>query len=346
MACTLFRLTPEEALRGVTANAARALGLADRGTLARRPARRLRRLGRRPPASSRTGSAATRARASSVGGDRARAPIDDRLREFHAASRHDAAPRQHAARRHRDPRRAAQRCRAARPRRRGHRLAPRRLYAFARELGAEPAACRASRATSIDLNRPPEDAPMYPGANNTGLCPTRFFTGDALYRDGREPDDAEDRAPARALVAAVPRRARRRARAPRRPARPRRLSTAHSIKSELPWLFEGRLPDLNLGTDDGASCAPSLARRARDGARGAVELQPRRRRPLQGRLHHAPLRPSGRRRARGPARDGAGAATCARHAAVRGRCGRTATLRPTLRALIKTMRDWKPDAGR
>ena len=34
MACTLFRLTPEEALRGVTVNAARALGLADRGTLA------------------------------------------------------------------------------------------------------------------------------------------------------------------------------------------------------------------------------------------------------------------------------------------------------------------------
>jgi imidazolonepropionase len=34
MACTLFRLTPEEALRGVTANAARALGLADRGSLA------------------------------------------------------------------------------------------------------------------------------------------------------------------------------------------------------------------------------------------------------------------------------------------------------------------------
>lgn len=34
MACTLFRLTPEEALRGVTCNAARALGLRDRGTLA------------------------------------------------------------------------------------------------------------------------------------------------------------------------------------------------------------------------------------------------------------------------------------------------------------------------
>jgi imidazolonepropionase len=33
LACTLFRLTPEEALAGVTRNAARALGLADRGTL-------------------------------------------------------------------------------------------------------------------------------------------------------------------------------------------------------------------------------------------------------------------------------------------------------------------------
>ena len=34
MACTLFRLTPEEALRGATVHAARALGLTDRGTLA------------------------------------------------------------------------------------------------------------------------------------------------------------------------------------------------------------------------------------------------------------------------------------------------------------------------
>jgi imidazolonepropionase len=34
MACTLFRLTPEEALAGVTRNAARALGLTDRGVLA------------------------------------------------------------------------------------------------------------------------------------------------------------------------------------------------------------------------------------------------------------------------------------------------------------------------
>ena len=34
MACTLFRLTPEEALAGITRYAARALGLHDRGVLA------------------------------------------------------------------------------------------------------------------------------------------------------------------------------------------------------------------------------------------------------------------------------------------------------------------------
>ena len=34
MACTLFRLTPQEALAGVTRHAARALGLHDRGVLA------------------------------------------------------------------------------------------------------------------------------------------------------------------------------------------------------------------------------------------------------------------------------------------------------------------------
>jgi N-formylglutamate deformylase len=99
---------------------------------------------------------------------------------------------------------------------------------------------------------------MYVGVNNTELCPTRFFTGDPLYRDGMAPDPAE--------IA-------RRIQAYWRPyhvalrAEIDRLHTTHghavlfdghSIKSELPWLFEGKLPDLNLGTVDGASCAPTL----------------------------------------------------------------------------------------
>jgi len=131
------------------------------------------------------------------------------------------------------------------------------VYAFVREMGASLLLPRHSRYV-VDLNRPPENAPMYPGVNNTELCPTRFFTGDALYRDGHGPDDAE--------VAARCERYWR----PYHHALEGELARiqaahghvvlfdAHSIKSELPWLFEGRLTDLNLGTVDGASCAPTL----------------------------------------------------------------------------------------
>jgi N-formylglutamate deformylase len=132
-----------------------------------------------------------------------------------------------------------------------------RLYAFVREMGAGLIVPTYSRYL-IDLNRPPDDAPMYAGANNTELCPTRFFTGEPLYRDGRAPDAAEVvrrrerywRPYHDALAAELD-----------------RLKAAHghaivfdghSIKSELPWLFEGRLPDLNLGTANGESCAPTL----------------------------------------------------------------------------------------
>ena len=138
-----------------------------------------------------------------------------------------------------------------------------RLYAFARELGASLIVPRCSRYV-IDLNRPPEDAPMYPGANNTELCPTRFFSGEPLYRAGQAPDAAEV---ARrrdtywhpyhdALAAELAR-----LRAAHGHAV---LFDGHSIRSELPWLFEGRLPDLNLGSASGTSCAPALRALAAD----------------------------------------------------------------------------------
>lgn len=64
------------------------------------------------------------------------------------------------------------------------------VYGFVRELGASVFLPRLSRYV-IDLNRPPENTPMYAGANNTEPVPTRFFTGEALYRDGQAPDAAE-----------------------------------------------------------------------------------------------------------------------------------------------------------
>jgi len=132
-----------------------------------------------------------------------------------------------------------------------------RLYGFAAGLGASVIVPRHSRYV-VDLNRPPDNQPMYAGANNTELCPTRFFTGDALYRDGLAPDDAE----VRRRVAAYWRPYHDALRGELERLRAAHghalLWDGHSIRSELPWLFEGKLPDLNLGTASGAACAPSL----------------------------------------------------------------------------------------
>jgi len=132
-----------------------------------------------------------------------------------------------------------------------------RLYDFASGLGASIIQPHTSRYV-IDLNRPPDNAELYPGANGTELCPTSSFAEQPLYSDGAGPDSAE--------VA-------------------RRLATfwhpyhqklqselarlksvhgiailfeAHSIRSVVPRLFDGRLPDVNIGTAGGRSCAPAM----------------------------------------------------------------------------------------
>lgn len=137
-----------------------------------------------------------------------------------------------------------------------------RLYGpLAEALGASLLVPRYSRYV-IDLNRPPDDRPLYPGAaGGTGLVPTRFFTDEPLYVDGAEPDEAAVAArreaywrPYHAALAAELERLR----AVHGHAL---LFDGHSIRSELPWLFEGELPALNLGTADGAACAPAITER-------------------------------------------------------------------------------------
>lgn len=135
-----------------------------------------------------------------------------------------------------------------------------RLYAFAADLGASILTPRYSRYL-IDLNRPPEDTPLYPGRNTTGLCPTRRFDGGPVYRPGCEPDadEVRDRVERywkpyhQALAGELERLRSRHGRVV--------LWEGHSIRGECPFLFEGRLPDLNLGTAGGASCSPDLRRR-------------------------------------------------------------------------------------
>ena len=127
-----------------------------------------------------------------------------------------------------------------------------RLYDFALALGASVLKPRYSRYV-IDLNRPPDDASLYPGQNVTGLCPTVAFSGRPIYRDGQSPD-AEAIVQRRAqywqpyhtaLQAELQRLKQRHGRV--------LLWEGHSIRPELPYLFEGRLPDFNLGTAEGRS---------------------------------------------------------------------------------------------
>jgi N-formylglutamate deformylase len=132
-----------------------------------------------------------------------------------------------------------------------------RLYAFVRELGASMLVPKYSRYV-VDLNRPPDDISLYPWQNTTGLCPVVQFSGDPVYRDDQQPSSAEIAArvdtywrPYHAALAEELQRLR---------AQHGRvvLWEGHSIRGECPFLFDGRLPDLNLGTAAGASCSSAL----------------------------------------------------------------------------------------
>ena len=130
------------------------------------------------------------------------------------------------------------------------------LYVFVRELGATTIATRVSRSI-IDVNRDPSGASLYPGQATTELCPTTTFDGEQLYR-GFDPE-ADEIAwrrktffdPYHAALAAEL-------------ARLRTmhgsvvLYDAHSIRSRIPRLFGGELPQFNLGTNGGTTCAPAL----------------------------------------------------------------------------------------
>jgi N-formylglutamate deformylase len=136
-----------------------------------------------------------------------------------------------------------------------------RLYAFARDMGASMLVPRWSRYV-VDLNRGEDDASLYPGRNTTGLVPQVRFTGEPVYLSGHEPDAGEVASRIgtywRPYHAALRRELDRIRAAHGRVV----LWEGHSIRgSGLPFLFEGRLPDLNLGTANGASCSPALQAR-------------------------------------------------------------------------------------
>ena len=106
----------------------------------------------------------------------------------------------------------------------------------------------------VDANRGPDDESLYPGQNTTGLCPIIDFDGQPLYNEGMEPDadEIEDRCLQwhtpyhEALSAQIER--------VRSIHGTAILFDCHSIRSFIPFLFEGKLPDFNVGTNLGTTC--------------------------------------------------------------------------------------------
>lgn len=135
-----------------------------------------------------------------------------------------------------------------------------RLYDFAREIGASVLKPSCSRYV-IDLNRPSDGHALYPGRSETGLVPTIQFDGTPIYADGKAPT-AGDIA-ARVATYWQPYHCALREELDRLRAAHGRvvLWEGHSIRAEVPMLFEGRLPDFNLGTNGGASCGRDLRER-------------------------------------------------------------------------------------
>ena len=135
-----------------------------------------------------------------------------------------------------------------------------RLYAFARGLGASILTPRFSRYV-VDLNRPSDDVSLYPGQNTTSLCPVVQFSGEPIYQQGMQPTPQEIeqrvedywRPYHMALAAELERIHHEHGRCV--------LWEAHSIRSVVPFLFDGRLPDFNLGTAAGTSCSKQLEQR-------------------------------------------------------------------------------------
>lgn len=133
-----------------------------------------------------------------------------------------------------------------------------RLYAFARRMGASILAPTYARYV-IDLNRPPDGANLYPGQDTTGLLPVDTFDKEPLYREGQLPDEAE--VARRRDAYWMPYHAALASELAALKARHGKvlLWEAHSIRSHVPRFFEGRLPDFNFGTSNGASAVAGLA---------------------------------------------------------------------------------------
>ncbi|MCW3780993.1 N-formylglutamate deformylase [Defluviimonas salinarum] len=111
---------------------------------------------------------------------------------------------------------------------------------------------------AIDANRDPDGISLYPGQNTTALCPVTDFDGEPIWEDGQTPSEDEIlarrdsyHAPYHAALAEEIARVKARHGVAV-------LYDCHSIRSTIPFLFEGRLPVFSIGTNGGETCAARM----------------------------------------------------------------------------------------
>jgi len=110
----------------------------------------------------------------------------------------------------------------------------------------------------VDANRDPEGRSLYPGQQTTDLVPATDFDMTPIWKDGHAPGPSEVAERVAAFHRPYHRALEDEVRRVRAQCGVAVLFDGHSIRSHCPALFEGRLPDLNIGTDGGRTCAPAL----------------------------------------------------------------------------------------
>jgi len=115
----------------------------------------------------------------------------------------------------------------------------------------------------IDPNRPPDGANLYPGQATPGLCPTLTFSGDQIY-SGDEANNIDIKGRLQQFWEPYHRQISEELARLKKEFGFAILLDAHSIASRVPRLFDGRLPDFNIGTGGGSSCAQNLAAQVHD----------------------------------------------------------------------------------
>ena len=132
-----------------------------------------------------------------------------------------------------------------------------KLYSFIEKLDVSYLKPAYSRYV-VDLNRSAEGELLYPGKMETSICPQVTFDGEPVYRNGEGPTKKEIQSRIESYWQVYHDHIKNELERIKSIHAYAILWDAHSIRAEVPLLFDGVLPELNFGTNDGQSCQKQI----------------------------------------------------------------------------------------